>query len=148
MRRHGFTLIALLIVLIVTGVLTALAYPALQQYTIRARRNQAEATMQQLMQQQERYYTQNNSYIAFSSSISDPEAGLFQWWSGSTAPLSAYELEGKACDGQTIADCIQLIATPGTGKVDAQFRDDDCGKLTLTSAGLRLSSGPAPRCWP
>jgi type IV pilus assembly protein PilE len=43
---------------------------------------------------------------------------------------------------------VQLVAMPGTAQVDAKFRDDDCGKLTLTSTGLRLASGPATGCWP
>ena len=146
--RRGFSSIELLIVLVVAGVLAAAALPAYQRYVIRAKRAEAEAALEQLMQQQERYYTLNNSYIAFSSGAQDPAARAFKWWSGASAPNSAYELAGKACDDAPIDECIQLVAMPGTDKVDRQFRDDDCQQLTLVSTGLRTASGAAARCWP
>lgn len=146
--RRGFSSIELLIVLVVMGILSAVALPAYQRYVIRAKRAEAEAALEQLMQQQERYYTLNNSYIAFSADAQDPAARAFKWWSGTSAATSAYELAGKACDDAPIAECIQLTATPGTDQVDRQFRDDDCQQLTLISTGLRLASGAAARCWP
>jgi type IV pilus assembly protein PilE len=148
MAYGGFTLIELLVVLIIMAVLAAQAMPAYQQHVIRTRRGEAHAVLLKLMMQQERYHTQTNTYIAFSVGATDPEARHFQWWSGSRAPESAYEIEGKACEGELISECVQLIATPGTGQVDSTFRDDDCRKLTLTSTGLRLASGPATGCWP
>jgi len=146
--RRGFSAIELMMVLAVAAILAAAALPAYQRYVIRAKRAEAEAALEQLMQQQERYYTLNNSYIAFASDAQDPAARAFKWWSGGSAATSAYELLGKACDDAPITDCIQLIATPGTDQVDRQFRDDDCQRLTLISNGLRLASGAAARCWP
>lgn len=148
MKRAGFSLIELLVVLVVTAVLAAQAMPAWQQHVIRTRRGEGQSALLKLMMQQERYHTQTNSYIAFASGSADPEARHFQWWSGASAPTSAYEIEAKACDGELISQCVQLIATPGTGQVDTRFRDDDCQRLTLTSTGLRLASGPGTGCWP
>lgn len=147
-RQAGFSLLELLIVLVILAVLAAQAMPAFQQHVIRARRAEAQATLLQLMQQEERFYTQTNTYIAFSSGATDPEAHQFKWWSSNGAPTSAYEIEGKACDGEPISQCVQLIATPGTALVDSRFRDDDCRQLKLTSSGLRLATGPSTRCWP
>ena len=146
--RRGFSSIELLIVLVVMAILSAAALPAYQRYVVRARRAEAEAALEQLMQQQERYYTLNNNYIAFSADAQDPAARAFKWWSGTSATTSAYELAGKACDDAPIGECIQLTATPGTDQVDRRFRDDDCQQLTLISTGLRLASGAAARCWP
>lgn len=150
MHRHskGFSAIELMVVLVVAALLAAAAVPAFSRYVVRARRAEAEATLEQLMQQQERYYALNNSYIAFSADAADPAARPFKWWSGSSAPVSAYEIEGLACDGELIAQCIQIRAKPGTGRVDPQFKDDDCQMLTLTSTGQHLASGAALRCWP
>jgi type IV pilus assembly protein PilE len=144
----GFSLIELLVVLVIMVVLAAQAMPAWQQHVIRTRRGEAQSALLKLMMQEERFHTQNNSYIAFAAGATEAEARHFHWWSGASPPVSAYEIEGKACDGELIEQCVQLIATPGTGQVDGQFRDEDCRKLTLTSAGLRLASGPGTGCWP
>ncbi|MYM31624.1 type IV pilus assembly protein PilE [Duganella sacchari] len=148
MKPAGFTLIELLAALVIIAVLSAQAVPAYQQHLIRTRRHEAHAALLRLMMQQERYHTQHNSYIAFSSGNADAEARQFQWWSANSASSSAYEIEGKACDGELIDHCVQLIATPGTALVDERFHDTDCRALTLTSNGLRLAAGPAAGCWP
>ena len=100
-----------------------------------------------LMLQQERYFTQHGSYIAFSSGSTGYEERQFQWWSGSRAPDSGYEIEGKACDDEPIEQCVQLIATAGTAVVDADYRDDECREMKLTSIGERLSIGTLASCW-
>jgi type IV pilus assembly protein PilE len=148
MKRAGFSLIELLVVLVIVAVLTAAALPAYQQHVIRTRRSEAQSALLKLMMQQERFHSQHNTYIAFSAGVADAEARQFQWWSGASAPTSAYEIEGKACDGELISQCVQLIARPGTALVDSRFHDDDCRTLTLSSTGQRSASGTAPGCWP
>jgi type IV pilus assembly protein PilE len=149
MKRHaGFTLVELLVVLAIVAVLVAAAYPNYAGYITKTRRIEGQVALVELMQQQERFFTQNNTYVAFSSGSSDPQETRFKWWSGSAASSSAYELRGRACPGYAIAQCVELQATPGTAKVDARFRDGDCETLTLNSAGERTSSGASDRCWP
>lgn len=148
MKRRGFSLFELMAVLVIVAVLMSQAMPAYQQHIIRTRRGEGQSALMTLMMQQERFHSQNNTYIAFSAGSTEPEARLFQWWSGARPERSAYELEGKACDGELISQCIQIVATPGTAAVDSGFRDEDCRALTLTSTGLRLASGRANGCWP
>ncbi len=148
MRHHGFTLIELMVSLLIIGILTALAYPSYQAYIVRGKRAQGQAALLQLMQQQERYFSQNNSYLAFSFASTDPHEKMFQWWSGVNAAQSAYEIEGVACAGDVIALCVELRAMPGTINVDKNFRDADCGTLILSSTGRHAAGGTAKRCWP
>lgn len=146
-RTTGFTLIELMIATLMICILLALASQPLQRYLVQAKRARAQATLLRLMQQQEVYYSQNNRYLAFSSASSDPDEKRFQWWSGERAADSAYEIAGAACPGETIVQCVRLTATPGTDKVDRNFRDAECATLWLSSNGRKAASGPAARCW-
>lgn len=159
MKRGGFTLIELMIVLTIIGILSALVYPSFHRYIVRSKRAQVQTLLLQLMQQQERYYSQNNRYLAFGADAgaggadggarADAAQGqLFRWWSGSSAADSAYELAGLPCADAPIARCVRLTATPGTDRVDARFRDEECGVLALTSVGDRSASGGGAHCWP
>ena len=148
--RHarGFTLLELLIGLAIVTILTTLAYPSYASYITKTRRIEGQVALIDAMQQQERYFMRNNSYLAFSAASTDPGERLFRAWSGASAARSAYELQGYACPDQAIADCIELRATPGTAQVDSRFRDPACGVLTLDSVGRRTASGTAANCWP
>ncbi|MEO5932708.1 MAG: type IV pilin protein [Duganella sp.] len=146
-RHEGTSLIEMLIAMVILGVLAGGAMSSWQQHVISARRNEAQATLLRLMLQQERYFTQNGTYLAFSSGSTGFEERQFQWWSGSRSQTSGYEIEGKACDNEPIEQCVQLVATAGTAKVDANFRDDECREMKLLSTGERLSTGTRANCW-
>lgn len=144
----GFSLIELLVALAIAGLLLALAVPAYHGHVVRAKRVQGQASLLRLMQQQERYYSQNNRYLAFSAASDPSQAQQFPWWSGDGPAASAYEIEALACPASTIGQCVLLRALPGTPKVDVRFHDPECGVLSLDSTGQRGSSGPARHCWP
>jgi type IV pilus assembly protein PilE len=143
----GFSLIELMITVAIIGILASLAYPAYREAIRKAKRAEARAALLQLMQQEERFYSQNTRYIAFSADSSEADERKFKWYSGDDAATSAYEIMAKACDNETIQNCIMLTATPGTGKVNATFQDPICGSLTLTSTGVKGSSGSTALCW-
>jgi type IV pilus assembly protein PilE len=148
--KRGFTLIEMLVVLAILSILASVAYPSYTKYLVRTRRTEGQIALIEAMQQQERYHQQHNSYAAFSSGDNgdgNAEAQGFRWWSGASAAVSVYELDAHACAGQDLADCVEVRATPGTSKVDARFRDPECGALTLDSLGVHASEG-AGRCWP
>lgn len=144
----GFTLLEVLVIMLVLCVLAALTLPSFQRLMVRGKRLEAQSALMRLMQQQERYYSQNNSYLAFSSASTDARERRFTWWSGQTAASSAYEIHGTACADAKISDCVLLIAEPGTSRVDGRFRDRECETLSLSSSGVQAASGAAARCWP
>jgi type IV pilus assembly protein PilE len=147
-RRAGFTLIEVLIVMAIFAILGALAYPHFAGALVRTKRTEGQVALIEALQRQERYHSQHNSYLAFSADAEDEEAQGMQWWSGATPASSAYELDAHACPGQTLAACVEIRARPGTERVDARFRDPDCGALTLDSVGRQGAQGTAARCWP
>lgn len=146
--RRGFTLVEMLIVLAIVSILGAIAYPGYLRHVVKTRRVEAQLALVDAMQKQEQYRALHHTYVAFSSASTEADSRQFRWWLGSGPATSAYELEGRACEGQDISQCIELRATPGTAKVDSRFSDRDCGTLSLDSTGAQAASGGAPRCWP
>lgn len=141
----GFTLIELLVAVVVAALLAGIAYPSYVETVRKSKRMEGRAALMRLMQQQELFYSRHNSYISFSSSSSDEEEKKFKWFSAHDAKSSVYEIKGEACQGETIQNCVLLTAMPGTGKVDANFKDPTCGELSLSSGGLKSAVGPD--CW-
>ena len=64
---RGFTLIELMITVAIVGILASIAYPSYIESVRKGRRAEARAALTELMQQQERFMTQNNTYRAFAS---------------------------------------------------------------------------------
>ncbi|MCG2586139.1 type IV pilin protein [Massilia sp. TS11] len=148
MKRRGFSLLELLVVLTIIGLLAMLAYPSYAAYVTRTRRSEGQIALLEILHQQERYFTLHNRFAAFSAQGGGPDSGRFKWWSGSAPASSAYELSGEACPGRQLDECILLRAEPGTARVDARFRDPDCGTLMLSSEGERRPAPSRARCWP
>ncbi len=123
----GFTLTELMIVLVIIGVLTAIALPAYTDYARRAKRADATAGLQQMAALQERFFSDNNTYAAAATALgydSDTPDSTDGFWQLTIA-------------SGTVSQFV-LTAVPTGGHVDA-----DCVTVTLTSAGART---PAD-CW-
>lgn len=152
MRTRGFTLVELMIVLAIVAILAAVAYPSYRDSVLKGKRAEARAALAELLQQQERYMTQNNTYLAFSNAAGTTTpasaATTFKVFSGDSAVRPSYWLSAVACGGagMGITNCVQLSATPT--QTDAQV-----GTLTVSSTGIKTCSGTAsssnPKlCWP
>jgi len=142
--QKGFTLIELMIVVAIVAILAAVVYPSYQDSITKAKRAEGRAALMQVMQQQERYYTQNNTYFAFTSTTA---SNTFKWFSGDSATTSSYEIKAEACTDDTIVNCVMLTAMPGTANVNAGYADAKCGNLSVTSTGVKAASGTATNCW-
>lgn len=142
--RGGFTLIEILVVVVIVAILAAIAYPSYVESVRKARRAEARSLLLQLMQQQERFYSQRNTYIAFAAGAADVDAQRFRWFSGASAADSAYEIEGRACGAAPLSACVELVATAGGANVNSNYSDGTCPTLTLRSTGQQ---GGAAVCW-
>lgn len=146
--RHsrGFTLIELMITIVIIAILASIAIPMYDGATRKTRRAEAKSALMQVMTIQEQYYTQHNTYKAFTPG---PTESTFKWYSAATPESSYYEISGQACDGSTIDECIALHAQPGGEHVNRSFRDPECGTLVLTSRGEKtiISNRQTMGCW-
>ncbi|MBT2118136.1 prepilin-type N-terminal cleavage/methylation domain-containing protein [Dyella sp. LX-66] len=61
-RRHGFSLVELLVVLVIAAMLAALAVPMHGRYTLRARRIEGKQMLWRIAQAQERHYATYGRY--------------------------------------------------------------------------------------
>ena len=140
--RMGFTLVELMIVVAVIGILAAIAYPNYTEYVLRGKRAEARTALLDLMQQQERFLTQNGTYALV------PTNPAFKTYSGESAASGHYTLSAAACAAPAdLRLCVQLTAT-----LNATGSDPKVGNLGLDSAGAKTCTGstsatPLTVCW-
>ncbi len=59
---HGFSLVELMIVIVIVGILTAVAFPNYRNYVTRAKRSEAKAALLKCAVNQEKFYLQNSQF--------------------------------------------------------------------------------------
>ena len=128
----GITLIELMIVVVVVGILAAIAYPSYRGQVMQTHRADGKATLMQVSQALERCYTRFAAYNNGGCGVVFPVA----------SPEGHYSVTATALT----ASAFTLDATPQGG----QASDAECGVLRLTSTGIEGSQGAstdANDCW-
>jgi type IV pilus assembly protein PilE len=138
----GFTLIELMITVAIVALLAAIAIPSYQDSVWKGKRAEAKAAILKALQAEERYYTQNNTYVAYPYTA--PPSGAFPGYSADSPTNSRYTIAAAGC-GAGIASCVNVIAT-----VYPSGADPKCGTtLSMDSVGNKLpaTTGATALCW-
>lgn len=143
--QRGFTLIELMIAVVVIGILSAIAIPNYRSYVQKAERGAAKAVMLNIAQTEERYYTNNGTYLAVAALPAAAPSG-WQNYSGSSATSVKYNITVVA---GTIASPTTLISDAYTITAAPVATDALCGTLKLDSTGAKAASGTGgvAQCW-
>jgi type IV pilus assembly protein PilE len=139
----GFSLIELMIVVAIIGILAGISYPSYMDYILKGRRAEGRAALTELLQQQERYMTQTNTYLAFTNEggVTTPATVPFKTFSGESVASAAYYLSASACPSTTITECVLVAAEPVKS-------DPAAGTLQLLSTGSKTCTGTnSALCW-
>ena len=136
--QRGFTLIEVMIVVVIVGILTAIALPNYSEYIRRGHRAEARAALLQGAQWMERAATATGTYpltASFPTTLTTMQSGRY---TVAVASPPASAASGAA---------FTLTATPAGGQVG-----DKCGSYTLTHSGVRGAASAASgalvtECW-
>ena len=142
-RQRGMTLMELMIVVVIVGILAAIAFPSYKAYVDRAKRTEGKTLLMEVAARQERYYFDENQYTT-------------------TADELGYDVNNGACT-QSTNPCSDeenyslTIAVGATGNINTSYlltitplaphTDSDCGTLTLDSRSTQGSGTGNAICW-
>jgi len=135
-HQRGFTLIEVIVVVLILGILAAIAIPNYTEYIQRGRRADAKTALLQLAQWQERRRTETNNYVTTTAAL--------------PAAMAAVNSSGTNIYNITVATTTLPYILTATRA--GPMANDPCGDFTLTALGIRgnvnLSGGrTTEQCW-
>jgi type IV pilus assembly protein PilE len=145
-RQRGMTLIELVVVIMIVGVLAAVAIPSYRNYVIRSQRSDAKDALLALATQQEKHYLQCNRYADDIAAATDCAADELQ--GAATSKNGWYDLDTDQAADATLGFTATATAIAG----ENQFQDTACRMFTVDQAGVRTAEDDGgtdntEECW-
>lgn len=129
-RMRGVTLMELMIVVVVIGILTAIAYPNYREFAARAKRTEAKALLLEIASNQERFYLNANRFGSLAEL-------------GYTDPLTTDS--GSYTVTIPLNDASNFVITASYNDSGREY--DRCSSFTIDGRGNKTSVGSIGNCW-
>lgn len=149
-RQRGLTLIELVVVILVVGVLAAVAVPTYRNYVMRSQRSDAKEALLALAAQQEKFYLQCNWYgeTIANAPVCGANQGASQVQGATESENGWYQLAVDADDTDGLEFAITATAVAG----ENQFQDTECRTFRVTHLGVRSATDAdgtdsTAECW-
>ena len=151
-KSSGFTLIEMMIVVAISGVLSAIAYPNYTRYVLKSKRTDAMVAVMQAAQIQEKYFSQNLRYAKDATQLgvgAESDNALYD------IVVSGTDSAAGVCTNVDTATSCVTYAVVATAKA-SQSRDLTCRTFSLTNTGAKssqnwdgttLSANSSHICW-
>jgi type IV pilus assembly protein PilE len=163
--QSGFTLIELVIAMAIVALLAAIALPAYTGQIRKGNRAVAKATLTQLLQREEAFFSDRKSYAATLTALGFGADTVYACKDGNTNCTSGSGIYTvtvcnagnspsglRSSSGATIAcvnptaTAVWMMATP----VNQQAADTQCGTMVVNTAGIKGQTGAGAAgllCW-
>lgn len=130
-HQRGITLMELMIVVVIVGIMAAIAYPNYRDFAARAKRNEAKAILLEIAQNQERFYLQNSTYgtlsqLGYGANTIETDSGSYD----------------VTINPAPDASNFTAVATFKLGGAEA----GKCATFTIDGRGAQTSQ-PKADCW-
>lgn len=137
-KLTGFSLIEVMVVVVVIGILAAVALPSYQESVRRGNRAAARAALLEAQQFMERFYAANNAYDQTLGSVAVALPARF----ASVPPESPKYSLALSTTSPATATTYRLEATP-------LQTDSKCAVLFVTNTGVKgtTGTGSVADCW-
>jgi type IV pilus assembly protein PilE len=132
----GFTLIELMVVILIVGILSSIAYPSYLNYVKKSRRAEAQSTLIDLVSRQEMYYLDHHEYASSLNS----DLGL------SADPLITVNGYYSIKTSSAISTAVGFTLTATA--IGQQSDDSDCATLSINEAYEKTATNAnSTNCW-
>lgn len=143
-NQHGVSLIELMVVIVIIGMLAAIAYPSYQGFVIRSNRSAAKSVLLDVAQRQEQFFAENKRYAANLTDLGYTADGFMVNSQGDPVAAGADDRKYSI----TLTDTANMTFTGNAApQLQQAAHDAACGTLTLAHDGMRDNTGAADNCW-
>lgn len=130
-RLSGFTLIEVMIVVVIVGILAAVALPSFRDQLRKSRRSEAIAEVQRLQLEMEKWRSNNASYANSSPASVRYPAG------STTIANYAFTITGQTATAYTIT------ATASNDQANDKAQGTSCTTISIANAAGTITRSPA-----